>query len=894
MNKALKRAERMGIMKVKTKLFRLIMLLLCFALLFVTGCSNNNDTETPTDGDGKDEVDIFTAGTEFVASGTQDGYSVVSDNANYTLLLDETTATLRVKNKKTGFVWKSNLTEEDFVNYSKIDESVKAEYMSQVDLVYYDGTGKRVNYNSYSYAVQGNDSLNKTVAYYQLSGGKEGVRVVYKIGESVDDAFFPAALTVDAYNALYNAMDDEGKFQLELYYLEGLLNYDTLSDAERASVTAEFKNIKQIDIYKSSQGSKIQMAAFVNDYLKPAIPKITKLSLKEWLEEEYEKIGYNFELPDVPMFVIPINYELTEQGLSVNVPTNEFQFEDSFRLYSIKILPFFGTVSNGDNGSMFIPDGSGALVNLNTQSKDSISLPFYGQDFTLRTKDYAENMEQATIPAFGLDVEDKTFGKNAFVAHVASGEGQGSVECHPKTSIYPFSYVGSTFEIHPFETFKSEGASQAAELQKYSDKPYKGNININYYFLNGDDADYVGMAKKIRSIYFGDREKISLDKTKFYFETYGEILRKETLVGYAFNAKTQMTTITQAKEIYEKLKTGGISNISMRYNNWSGDEYVNTISKVGKLAKGIGDKDEFKALIQLVEKDGGTLYPNLELVLDKDSGDLSSATWHNKMIEGTLANYSGRSNIYQEGVTVPFDRTVIKTGEILSKLSGINKRMDKFGVKGYSLSTIGSTLFSDYNKNTLLHRDLAKLAYVSILDKATNNGEKNLMVEMGNAYTYEFANDIINISLGNSNLLFEAESVPFVQIVVHGYISYAGSALNLSDNKEMTMLKSVEYGANLYYVLNYAQPSAVKSSNYSSLFSTNYERWYDEACAEYKSVSAVLDGVQSSCIVNHKKLAKDVFVTTYENGTSVVVNYSTTDYTYQNTKVPAKGFIAVK
>ena len=884
----------MGIMKVKTKLFRLIMLLLCFALMFVTGCSNNVDVETATDGEDNDEVDTFTAGTEFVSSGTQDGYSIVADNANYTLLLDESDATLRVKNKKTGYVWKTNLTEDDFANQPNIDEGVKAEYMSQLDLVYYDGTGKRINYNSYSYAVQSNDEYNKTVAYYQLPSGKDGIRIVYKIGENIDDAYFPAALTVDTYNTLYEAMDDEGKFQLELYYLEGLLSYKTLSDAERSSVMAEFKNIKKVDIYKSQPGSKIQMAAFVNDYLKPVIPKIYDGSLKEWLEEEYEVLGYDFELPDVPMFVVPVNYELTEQGLSVNVPTDELQFEESFRLYSLKVLPFFGTVTNGNKGNMVIPDGSGALVDINTQSKDSISIPFYGQDYSLRTKDYAENMEQSTIPTFGLDVTDATYGKNAFVAHVTSGEGQGSVECHPKTTIYPFSYLGPTFEIHPFETFKSEGAAKAAELQKYSDKPYEGNITINYYFLNGEDADYIGMAKKIRNIYFGDKEKLTLDKTKFYYETYGEILRKETLVGYAYNAKAQMTTIAQAKAIYEKLKAGGISNISVKYNNWSGDEFVNSISNVGKLAKGLGSKDEFVELIQLVEKDGGTLYPNLELMLDKDTGELTDATWHSKMIEGTLATYAGRSTLYQEGVTVPFDRTVIKTGEILSKLDGIVKKMDKFGAKGYSLSTLGSTLFSDYNKNTLTHRENAKLKYISILDKATNKGEKKLMVEMGNAYTYDYADDILNVSLGNSNLMFEAESIPFVQIVTHGYISYSGSALNLSDNKEMTLLKSVEYGANLYYVLNNASPSAVKNSNYSSLFSTNYDRWYDEACADYKAVSAVLDGVQSSCIESHKKLSKDVYMTTYENGTSVIVNYGSAEYTYNNTKVPAKGFVAVK
>jgi len=883
----------MGIMKIKTKLLRFIMLLLCFALLFVTGCSNNNDVETATDGD-DNEVGSFTAGTEFVASGTQDGYSLVADNANYTMLLDEATATLRIKNKKTGYVWKSNLTEDDFTNYPNIDDGVKAEYMSQLNLVYYDGSGNEFIYNSYAYAVKNNDSYNKTVGFYNLPNGKSGVRIVYNMGESVDDAFFPAALSVDTYNALYEAMDDEGKFQLELYYLEGLLSYKTLSDVEKSSIVAEYKNIKNVDIYKGFPASKIQKASFVSEYLKPAIAKISDLSLKEWLEEEYKIIGYSFELPDVPMFIVPVNFELTEEGLSVSVPSKEIQYEKSFRMYSLKVLPFFGAVANDSKGTMVIPDGSGALVDIDTQSKNSISLPFYGQDFSLRTKDYAENMEQATLPVFGLDVADATFGNNSFVAHVSAGEGQGSVECHPKTDIYPFSYVCPVFEIHPFETFKAEGASIAAKLQKYSDKPFKGNIQVDYYFLNGEESDYVGMAKKVRSLYFGDKETISLDKTKFYYETYGEILRKETFVGYAYNAKAQMTTISQAKEIYEKLKTGGISNISMRYNNWTGDEYANSISNVYKLAKGLGEKDEFTELIQLVENDGGTLYPNIELLLDKDTGDLSNATWHVKMIEGTLVNYAGRTSLYQEGVTVSFERTVLKTGEILSKIADINKKMDKFGVKGYSLSTIGSTLFSDYNKNTLTHRDEAKNNYVEILKKSTEDGKKNLMVEMGNAYTYDYADDIINISLGNSNLLFEAESIPFVQIVVHGYISYAGSALNLSDNKEMTLLKSVEYGANPYYVLNYASPTVVKNSNYSALFSTNYERWYDEACADYKAVASALDGVQSSCIKSHSKLAKDVYMTTYDNGTSVIVNYSSSDYTYNNNKVPAKGFIAVK
>lgn len=47
-------------------------------------------------------------------------------------------------------------------------------------------------------------------------------------------------------------------------------------------------------------------------------------------------------------------------------------------------------------------------------------------------------------------------------------------------------------------------------------------------------------------------------------------------------------------------------------------------------------------------------------------------------------------------------------------------------------------------------------------------------------------------------------------------------------------------------------------------------------------------------IVGHTRLAEGVYQTTYEDGTRVVVNYSTQPYTAGPVSVPAQGFMVVR
>lgn len=71
------------------------------------------------------------------------------------------------------------------------------------------------------------------------------------------------------------------------------------------------------------------------------------------------------------------------------------------------------------------------------------------------------------------------------------------------------------------------------------------------------------------------------------------------------------------------------------------------------------------------------------------------------------------------------------------------------------------------------------------------------MVNNGNDYSFAYADDIINAPLTDNDYYIVDETVPFYEMLIHGYIDYSGSAINLSDTYDRSdmVLQLVETGA---------------------------------------------------------------------------------------------------
>lgn len=861
----------------KNKLYRILSVLLCLCLLLsVVGCG-----EDKSSGNQEEKQDIslesLATGNAYKAQAEQwrEGMDKVAENGDYELLLDPKDASIAVYVKSTGYMWRSNLNEDTAMAITNDD--VKDEYMSQLILSYYDSSNKEIFYNSYRHGVQ-----EETFAFYGIDNG---VRVVYQIGKNIDDVLVPRIIPGEWMDKLTEGLSNYDVFKLTTFWYQRL-SYDELAenDTQIKTIKNEYKSFGPGSVfYQLDTNSKTEKQKLYEKYFKEKIPGF------EELEEIYAAAGYSFKRPDNPRFTIAVDYSLTAGGLSAHVPVDQIRYENgSFRLHKLKVLPYFGTVVNGSNGEMIIPDGSGALVDINYETNASIALPFYGADNSLRTVETAQNMQQATLPIYGLTNED-----NAFIARVTSGEAVGSVECHPKNSVYPYANIGCTYTVHPFETFASNGASNNVSMQKYAAEPFSGSITTEFLFATGDGVDYVDLAKMVRNQMFSGKETIQAKELGFYLDTYGTVMRKTNFLGYAYNKDIALTTVAQAEAMYNTLNSAGINNISVRYNNLFSDKYVNHLSDIGDVDSVVGKEKDVTAFIQNVASKGGVVYPNVEVLFEEYSTSLTNATWHSKYIEGTLIDFS-TSNLFAEGVTADFRQIIVKSAEIVDQMTDILDGMKNLGSTALSFTSIGKYLFSDFtdSEEHLKYRDKVQADMVATLKAAKDSGNK-IMVEMGNAYTLAYADTVIDAPMSCSNLSFEVREVPFLQIVLHGYVSFSGTPLNLSDNYQMMYLKSIEYGADLAYTLNHATAEMIKNTNYSELYSTNFEHWKDDAIADYTAAAKVLNGCQGATIENHEQLAENVFMTTYSNNVKVVVNYSEAEFTYGDIVIASMGFAKV-
>jgi hypothetical protein len=66
--------------------------------------------------------------------------------------------------------------------------------------------------------------------------------------------------------------------------------------------------------------------------------------------------------------------------------------------------------------------------------------------------------------------------------------------------------------------------------------------------------------------------------------------------------------------------------------------------------------------------------------------------------------------------------------------------------------------------------------------------------------------------------------------------------------------------------------------------------WKDKAYQIYSRYNKELGHTFNQYITDHSQLADGVFVTTYEDGTKVYVNYNNNDYVQDGLTVPAKDY----
>ena len=612
------------------------------------------------------------------------------------------------------------------------------------------------------------------------------------------------------------------------------------------------------------------------------------------LIENGVKFWFSFPTTGV---IIPVQYTLNEEGMLAEILVDEIQelWKERYIVESISLLPWFGAGSLEDAGYLFVPDGSGALIEFNNgkQRFQSYAAPIYGTNLTMGVQ--KKNVsEQIYMPVFGMKCNE-----NAFLGVVISGETNGNIcaTTSRKLSSYNQIYTKVTIREYKFMTMDREGNTNTSHGSDHTPILLEGqNYAVQYFFLDKDEADYSGMSKNYREYLYN---KNALKKSKLadeqyiILDLYGAVSIEKYVMGVKKPVVTAMTTYDDVCNIVKELKECGINNLIINYIGALDGGLNNKMNNKVKTESILGSSKDFQRMKKYLEEEGVILFVETNPIDIYKNGNGYSLNG-----DSVKALYNGNAFCYkytldsQEKINESRWR-LMKPGLIPGFFDTYAQSAKKNDVNNLSFSRIGEVLYSDYTQEeTFASRAKTKQYWEEAMAEAQNVAE-HLMVHGGNIFCATYADIITDISTSGSYYDMEDQSIPFYQMVLHGSNVLAVDAINSSVDYHMAFLKAQELGCSLKYNLIAEDVTDLVGTEYNDMVSYSYEYWKDTIVQQYhmlQDANASLSGE----IVYHEQLNQDVTMTKYISGASIIVNYGEDAFVYDDQKIEGRNFLIVK
>ncbi len=572
---------------------------------------------------------------------------------------------------------------------------------------------------------------------------------------------------------------------------------------------------------------------------------------------------------------VGVQVRLEDAGVSVNVPFASIKEDNpDFKLGLLYVYPFFGaTRSNEVPGYMFIPDGPGSLVRFSdaTKAKNMFYGRYYGADLgMIASQPYDPTINRAfklSIPVTGMVHGYK---QNAFVAVVEKGASYGEVQAHPSGIITNFNFIFNAFVYN--ESYYQATNRAGDGVTTIQHKINQFDVRIHYRFLTGQDSDYVGMARSYQQYLVEQGVLHRLPAQNSDIGMRLEFLggdKEKVLLWYRL---IPMTTINQMSDILQKI---GLKNLDVVFYGWQPLGASSQPPKSLQVDGGLGSLDQLRSLSEKVSAGGGNFY----LYLDpqaalRDEGGYSARNDLAMAITNVnLIGYNRNKVNYFFNI------------DTLSQLfDGLSKDAAAKVKGGLALDGIGSVLYSDFKSNHFLSREDAIARYKKLLaDNATQAA-----FYQPNDYMFGAMKAYYDMPLTNSGYIYTTDLVPFLQIVLAGYMPYYGPALNFSSNLQDDLLRQVDFGVYPAYFLTNDVTAKILNTSSNWIYSSSYQQWGQDIQTTYKWLDNLLGQVVGQPIVDRQVLAVGVVATSYANGKQIVVNYTDTPYSAGGVTVNAK------
>ncbi|MCM3629835.1 DUF5696 domain-containing protein [Paenibacillus glycanilyticus] len=830
----------------------------CLVAMMLAGCSDSLAGKQ-TD-EAEQAMTAFAKGKALSASFSDSRLTDmkgVAENELLRLFADEQTGAIAVLDKKSGDIWRSNPPDG---SEDPIAAGVNKDLLSsQIKLDFYNSFGQLNSINSYTDSV-----MNKQIHMEKLPNG---LRVTYQFGKvekTLED--MPKMIGTARFEALSKKLDKTGQRALKIAY------------KENKEKTAYERNDSALNGLQLDRALKaIEAAGYTEEDLK----------------EDMEELHFSQEKTAPRIFTAAIAYTLDGSSLVASVPVADIQYPEEYPVNSVSFLNFFGAGGTEEKGSMLVPDGSGALITFNSGKTryPSYQQVVYGQDNTMARTEDAAREEAVRLPVFGI-----LRGNSAFLGVIEQGESVATINADISGRLNSYNYVYPSFNVINKGQVTLDANGQQRSLPKFQENPMKSDFVVRYAFLSGEDASYQGMANYYREYLMQNkalpaRHKGSeKDDIPFYLQLDGSISDRKHFIGIPYRALEPLTTFSEAKDIVNQMNQLDVHHIKLKYAGWFNGGLDHKVPRTISVDDEIGGSKGLKEFVSFAAASGVTLFPDVAVLTANTGSDFNESKSASRTLRGDPA--------VQYPVDLALNRRdiskspsyIVSPRLVESYVDSALKGLGKYDVQGISVRDLADQLNSDYRKHNQIDRTESEQISEAALGKLQSY---QVMGNGGNAYALAYLSDITNAPMGNSGFKLEDEEIPFYQMVVRGNVEYTGAPYNLSNytNEKQYVLKSLEYGANVYFEWIYEPNYAIKDTDHNELYAVNYKLWMDKAASMYQEINKVLKNVRNEPITGHEKLQAGVYKTVYGNGMYVIVNYNGSQVNADGRTIEAESYV---
>jgi len=379
----------------------------------------------------------------------------------------------------------------------------------------------------------------------------------------------------------------------------------------------------------------------------------------------------------------------------------------------------------------------------------------------------------------------------------------------------------------------------------------------------------------------------------------GSVDKRKQFLCFTYYGNEVLTDYDAAGAIVQELSQAGVKSLQVRYSGLLRGGLRHTTALRPARNKSLGSSAQLTQLQNILRAAGGRLFADASVVrvyqrgsgffYSRDSARYLSQQPVKLFAYSPVTHQAITQNVYLKGIPYDFVLSASRYKKAAQKLTDY---LQKQSVDGVYLEDLGTLLISDQKENSEQNRN----AVLDLSLEALKTLKQPLLSNGGNAQVLPLVEGVVNVPTISSGYHQVDRTVPFYQIVMHGYVDYAGEAINLSDDPEQSFLKAIETGSSLQFCVMDAPASALKNTAYTTYFSVEYAVWKQRIQEMSVQAEKALASCRGAVITAHEQVMEGVTCTTYANGNRVYVNYRADEVTVEHAgwsvTVPARSFIA--